>query len=104
MTQQSDDLHAAFADASLTVPVVYGVQSTRGVLTITDEPLSANEGEDVVGELTTVEIITGTLTGIAFSAAITVDGAAYTIDDYRRIEDGKLQRLYLATAVTALEP
>jgi hypothetical protein len=104
VSQQDDALLAVFANTRLTVPVQYGAQSTRGVFTRTDESLGTHEGEDVVGTLITCEIVTGALTGIALNAAITVDGANYTIQDPRRIEDGKITRLYLAPAVTAAGP
>ena len=100
MSQQTDDLAAVFADASLTVPVVLGTQVTRGLLTTTDESLSTSDGADIAGEFTTCEIVTGSLAGIRFGQRITVGGAIYTIQDYRRIEDGALTRLSLAPVTT----
>lgn len=104
MSQLDDDLLAVFADESLTVPVLYGAQSTRGIFTRTDEALPGGEGEDVVGDVITLEIVAGSLAALALSSAITADGANYTIQDYRRIEDGKLYRLFLATAVNSDGP
>lgn len=100
MSQSADDLAAVFADASLTVPVVFGAQATRGILTITDESLSTGEGADVVGELTTCEIVTGSLTGLRLNQRLTVNGAKYSVQDTRRIEDGAITRLYLVPLTT----
>lgn len=103
MSQQADDLAAVFADVSLTVPVVSGTQATRGILTTTDESLTTSEGADVVGELTTCEIVTGSLTGLRMNQRLTVDGAAYVLQDTRRIEDGAITRLYLVAVTTSGE-
>lgn len=100
MSQQADDLAAVFTDPSLTVPMIYGTQATRGLLTTTDESLDSGEGADVAAEFTTCEIVSGALSGLRRYSRITVDGASYTLQDFRRIEDGALTRLYLAPATT----
>lgn len=80
------------------VPVSLGADSTYGHEEIADQVAVGSGTVEVVGTAQSVVVPTGALSGIATGAAITVDGASYTVRDHRREEDGKLTRILLRSA------
>lgn len=74
-------------------------ESIYGLFEIMDEVQLLQEGiGGVVGEVPTVTIATGSLTGLAGGQAIIVDGTAWTIQEHKRIDDGALTRIVLGEA------
>lgn len=100
------DLDAIFADPFFTSAVVFGAQSTRGMLEHSDFIKQDGAGFDVQVKMWVLSIRTGTLTNLAPGSTIVVDGTTYTIHDVSKhqvrsqfspMDDGQITEVVLAT-------
>ena len=91
------DLPFLFSDFG--VPVVAGSVQTVGILDLTTSAESfGSETSDVVMQIPSVLVRSGTLPAVKVRSSITVDGVAYTVRDRRAESDGALERLFLQRA------
>lgn len=91
------DVSSMLNDPFMSVAVVYGAQTTRGLLDRPGQIVSTSEG-DVIASATSLTIQTGSLANIALDTAITVDGGSFKVRDVVKIDDGSLTRLDLIEA------
>lgn len=93
------DLDAIFADASLTVSVIFGAaptaQTVRGFFESIDNPEPDGLGGVVIVRRRAVTIQDDAVTGLEEDLEITVDGRAYTIHGVRDAGRGRT-RIVLA--------
>lgn len=89
------DLTVFFADFGVDVTV--GADTTKGLKDAELEQVlrGTSVGDVVLGERETVLVETGSLSGLAQGAAITVDGNARTVGSHGLLEDGKLTLIEL---------
>jgi hypothetical protein len=92
-----EDLEFVMADV-LSVCVVYGTQSTRGMKSEGDHVVNDGELGGVQFSATTVAIKTGSLTNLTEDSSIRVDGTSYKIRDISKQDDGKLTVIQVARA------
>lgn len=95
------DLDVMLSDTVFGVAVVYGAQSTSGILDDFTEDVLDGQMSAVPGQVRFVDIRTGALSALVRDAAITVDGTARRIRDLTQpsqYADGRLTRLWLWAA------
>jgi hypothetical protein len=78
------------------VPVVAGSVQTVGILDLTTASETfGSETAQVVLQVPSVLVRTGSLPAVKTGSAITVNGVAYTVRDRQAESDGALERLFL---------
>lgn len=98
MTAFGDSDLAYITGDVLSVPVVFGAQSTRGIKSEGDHVVNDAELGSVVVRATTVAIKAGSLTGLTDDAAIKVDGVSCKIRNFGPVDDGQVTMIQLAEA------
>jgi len=91
-----EDLSAMMADASLTVPVVYGAVTARGFFDWEDVFVQDTVGGQVLTNQQVLTVKTGAIPGLADDTNITIDGTVYRIRTTQKVGDGKLTKVAVA--------
>lgn len=79
--------------ADMGVMVTLGAGSTKGLVDSADELVAEGVVTGAIGLVISVTIKTGSLSGLAVGAPITVDSSPYTVRSVMRIDDGVLTRI-----------
>lgn len=91
------DVSSMLNDPFMSVAVVYGAQTTRGLLDRPGQIVSTTEG-DVIASATSLTIKSDSLTNVTLDSPITADGGSFKVRDVMKIDDGTLTRLDLIEA------
>jgi hypothetical protein len=90
----AENLDCFFQDDLISVAVVFGLVTTVGVLDQPDEQLAGGLVQSAHYELLVKTAAFGTVP--VAGNAITVDGVAYTVNSFFKIDDGKLAKIGLS--------
>ncbi len=96
MSILTEGIAAIFADTSMTVSVSYGTQCARGFVSREDVPENDALGGVVLVNRHTVTVSAAAFTSLTRDTAITVDGTAYRLRDFRKVGAGERVKLILA--------
>jgi hypothetical protein len=92
MAMLADDLAVVYGDTALSVPVVCGAASVRGLnFGWNDVQMTDTTGEIYMVRKRTVDLLASQVPSLAKDGAITVDGTAYTVHDFNHFGSGGLQ-------------
>lgn len=94
MSFGDDDLAMMLGDA-FSVPVVFGVTTTSGIVGFHDLALFDENGAQVIGRERAVSLLTSVCTTLVPGSAITVGGTAYTVREKLAQQDGAKTLVFL---------